>query len=81
MIYRTDLRGLADWLEYNADIQRNHPLSVSAAWGDKLAGWAREVRRVLASEEHLRGGCFQERGCGGRRERNMRSDMPVLPPL
>ena len=79
MIYRTDLQGLADWLEYNADIRRNSPAAKDAAWGDKLMGWARIVRRVLAENASRRS--LQERRDRDRGEGNLLSDMPVLPPL
>lgn len=81
-MYRTDLRGLADWLEYNADIRRNSPYPKDAAWGDKLKGWARCVRRALAAlDEHPSRRSLQERGHGNRGERDLLRDMPILPPL
>ena len=81
--YRRDLRGLADWLEYNADIQRNHPLPKNAAWGDKLTEWARAVRRAIktraaltAFSENAGRGSLQERRDSGRGDTQTGRDNP-----
>jgi hypothetical protein len=51
--YHSDLRALADWLENSAVIRQNSNMAETAAWGDKLMGWSRAVRRALAAlDEH-----------------------------